>query len=150
MRRLFCICVVLVLPGCTPEPVFRGRPLHVWRQELKHKDATARCRAAAVFAVVRPPVQEAIPDLIECLGDSEHAVRSEAAVALGQMGPPARAAVPALTKLLKDPVLQVRDAAAEALKKIDPRRSSRTEALPALSRSAQGTPFRIRCQEARC
>ena len=79
--------------------------------------------AAAVFAVMRPPAQDAIPDLIECLRDSEHIVRSEAAVALGQMGPPARAAVPGLTKLLKDPVLHVRDAAAEALKKIAPDRS---------------------------
>jgi HEAT repeat protein len=135
MKRLFCVCLVLVLSGCNPEPAFRGRPLHVWRQELKHKDATARCRAAAVFAVVRPPVQEVIPDLIECLHDSEHLVRSEAAVALGQMGPSARSAVPALTKLLKDPVLHVRDAAAEALKKIDAERDSPTTPPAVPSRS---------------
>jgi HEAT repeat protein len=72
--------------------------------------------------VVRPPVREAIPDLIDGLGDSEQAVRAEAAVALGQMGPLAREAVPTLTKLLNDPALRVRDAAAEALKKIAPPR----------------------------
>jgi HEAT repeat protein len=128
MKRFLSVYLLVAVPGCTPEPVFQGRPIHVWRQELRHWDPTARCRAAAVFAVVRPPVQEAIPDLIACLEDSEHSVRAEAAVALGHMGPSARAAVPALTKLLKDPVAHVRDAAADALKKIQPGRRSGPEA----------------------
>lgn len=114
----FVVWVLFVLAGCTAEPAYQGRPLWLWRKELKHPDATARCRAAAVFAVVRPPVREAIPDLIQCLRDNEQAVRAEAAVALGQMGPLAKDAVPALTKLLNDPALRVRDAAVEALKKI--------------------------------
>jgi HEAT repeat protein len=126
MRTLFVVWLLFILAGCTPEPVYQGRPLWLWRQELKHRDVTARCRAAAVFAVVRPPVREAIPDLIECLRDSEQAVRTEAAVALGHMGPLAKDAVPALTKLLNDPALRVRDAADAALKKIaseEPERS---------------------------
>jgi HEAT repeat protein len=93
--------------------------MRVWKQELKHRDTTARWRAAAVFAIVRPPVQEAVPDLIGCLRDSAFSVREQAAVSLGQMGPCAREAVPALNRLLHDPVQRVRDAAAEALKKIE-------------------------------
>jgi HEAT repeat protein len=120
MKKLSAVCWLFVLTGCNPEPVYQGRPIHVWRQELKHPDATARWHAAAVFAVVRPPVREVIPDLTECLQDPESKVRWEAAVALGQMGPEAAEAVPALTRLLNDPVYFVRVAATEALKKIDP------------------------------
>jgi HEAT repeat protein len=128
MKKLSAVGLMFLLAGCNPEPVYQGRAIHVWRQELKHPDPTARWHAAAVFAVVRPPVREVIPDLIECLQDHEHTVRWEAAVALGQMGPDAAEAVPALTRLLDDPVYYVRAAAAEALKKIDPEAASKAEA----------------------
>jgi HEAT repeat protein len=123
MRRhngllLFGLC--LVLSGCADEPLFEGRPVAHWRQQLKKPDYMARWRACHAFNFFGHSGKEAIPDLIECLHDNEHLVRFEAASALGTMGEEARAAVPDLVPMLKDGQRYVRDAASAALKKIDP------------------------------
>ena len=128
-KQFFGVALVLLLAGCDPEPAYMGRPASAWRRDLKHKDSMARCHAVAVFAVIRPPVKEVIPDLIACLRDHVHYVRHEAAVALSTMGPDAKAAVPSLLELTKDPHPKVREAAVSALKRIDPEAAAKAEAL---------------------
>ena len=120
MRKL-CFLLLIFLPaGCTADPVYNGKPLYYWKQELKSRDATARWRATATFATVGEKARIAIPELTSCLEDDEYRVSFEAAIALGNVGPEAREAVPELIKQLKHPERKVRDAAAQALKKIDP------------------------------
>jgi HEAT repeat protein len=69
---------------------------------------------------------QAVPALIQALGDSDSAVRAAAAEALGAIGDPQ--AVPALIQALGDSDCDVRRAAAEALGKLgDP------QAVPPLS-----------------
>jgi HEAT repeats len=120
MKKLLLVCFGLFMLGCDSEPVYDGRPFSYWRQELKCKDATGRMRAAAVMNVLGQRARPAMPDLIECLGDSNYVVRYEAALALGRLGPFAEPAVPALTKLLSDRNHRVREAAAKALEQIEP------------------------------
>ncbi len=62
--------------------------------------------------------KEAVPALMQALGDAEWSVRRQAAVALGQIGPPARAAERELLRCQRDRNSLVRKAAAEALNKI--------------------------------
>jgi HEAT repeat protein len=130
MRKLF-IKLVLVLAGLGPvfiltgcgngEPIYEGRPLAFWRQELRHKDFMARTHAAAVLTVIGANGKEAIPDLMECLKDEQYLVCVKAANALAHMGPEAKVAVPALIDLYKRfPNDAVRSAVADALKQLDP------------------------------
>ncbi|MFQ5796574.1 MAG: HEAT repeat domain-containing protein [Candidatus Bipolaricaulia bacterium] len=61
---------------------------------------------------------DAVPALIEALMDRDWRVSQAAAWALGEIGPDARDAVLALTEALQDELYFVREAAAEALEKI--------------------------------
>jgi hypothetical protein len=126
---LLVVALVLLLTGCDPEPVYMGRSVSAWRNDLKHKDGMARCHAAAAFAVMRPPVKAVIPDLIACLRDEVHYVRYEAAIALSTMAADAKAAVPSLLELAKDRHPKVCEAAVLALKRIDPEAAAKAEAL---------------------
>jgi HEAT repeat protein len=134
MKKLLLLGLALLLPGCSPEPVFKGRTAGMWRQDLKHGDAMARAHAAAALALIEPPSKAAIPDLITCLKDGDYIVRHEAAAALAHIGPDAKAAVPALLELRKDWHPRVREAAVRALKIIDP------EAAPKAEGSAADRP----------
>jgi len=121
MKKVLLVFLLALLPGCKPEPVFQGKTVSGWRQDLKHRDEMARWHAAEVFTVVGPPhSKKALPELIELLRDSYSFNRIEAAYALAKIGPDAREAVPALMEMLKNPKKPVREAAGEALKKIDP------------------------------
>jgi HEAT repeat protein len=82
---------------------------------------------------------QAIPALIQALGDSNRAVRAVAAEALGDLGDPQ--AIPALIQALGDSDREVRRASAEALGKLgDP------QAVPALIKrwGIIGTMFAVR------
>jgi HEAT repeat protein len=113
-----CATVLLLMCGCTPEPVYNGRPLSYWKQELKSNEMIARYRAAGVLREVGPKARIAIPELIDCLHDEEVHVVVASAHALGSIGPDAREAIPELEKLTSDPNPDVREAAGYALKKI--------------------------------
>jgi HEAT repeat protein len=113
-----CVLILLVTCGCTPEPVYNGRPLSYWKHELKSKEMIARHRAAGVLREAGPNARIAIPELIDCLHDEEFRVAVASAGALGNIGPDAREAIPELEKLVSDPNPYVREAAEYALKKI--------------------------------
>jgi hypothetical protein len=124
MKKLALAVAILLFSGCNTDPGFEGRPLSVWRTELKSRDAMARLHAVTAFSMTagkRPGVgRDAIPDLTACLSDQSHYVRAEACVALGRMGPDAKEAVPKLIELLKDKGPGVSALAGKALWKIDP------------------------------
>jgi HEAT repeat protein len=120
MKKLLIIIIGLVLVGgCSSEPMYEGYPLHHWREQLKKNDYMARWRACGAFGRFGPQGKDAIPDIIACLHDEHHLVRQEASNALARMGPDAKPAVPDLVALLKDPITQVRQAASAALEHID-------------------------------
>jgi PAS domain-containing protein len=74
--------------------------------------------------------REALPILIECLGDAEAWVRGSAASGLGRLGPEAAEAVPGLVACLADPDRWVRVYAATALARTGAPAAG--EAVPAL------------------
>ena len=113
-----CATILLLLCGCTPEPVYNGRPLSYWKQQLKSNEMIARYRAAGVLREVGPKARIAVPELIDCLHDEEVHVVVVSAHALGSIGPDAREAIPDLEKLMNDRNPDVREAVEHALKKI--------------------------------
>ncbi len=66
---------------------------------LRHGDLSERRRAARALWRFGPAAADAVPALIETLGDEVSWVRGDAIIALGKIGPAAEAAIPALTVL---------------------------------------------------
>jgi HEAT repeat protein len=86
---------------------------------LKNKDAPAlRLVCLQTLAMVGPPAKQAVPELIEALGDAAPRARMTAARALGNIGPDAKAALAALEKAAKDEDVNVKQVAAAALLQI--------------------------------
>ncbi len=132
------------------EPVYQGKPLSVWLDQLKDKDSDARIRAVNALTHLRPPAKksldavlavltdddedvqiyaamalasfgkEATPMLIDALNGKEARIRRGAAQALGIMNPVAPEAIDPLIALLNDKEPPVRQAAAAALGNIGP------------------------------
>src|SRR5205823_7091321 len=69
--------------------------------QLKDKSAHIRRLAAQQLGAQGIRALEAVPAMIEALGDSEAVVRASVSEALGGIGVTAKAAVPPLLKLLK-------------------------------------------------
>jgi HEAT repeat protein len=88
-----------------------------------------RQSAAVALERIGPAAAEAVPALIQALGDADENVRAKAAVALGRIGPAAAEAVPALIQALGDADENVRAKGAVALGGIGP---AAAEAVPAL------------------
>jgi hypothetical protein len=82
---------------------------------LKSPNSNLKAAAAVVLGRIGPDARDAVPALIELLGDEDLSVRELATVVLGRIGPDARDAVPALIKLLGDEDGEVRRQTAEAL-----------------------------------
>jgi HEAT repeat protein len=102
----------------------------VLRGRLKRDpDAEVRAEVAQALANIGPSAYEAVPELIEALGDKDKEVRHMAALALGKIGRYAGEAVPALMRALKDKSKAVRRRAVMALGGIGP---DARQAVPAL------------------
>ena len=131
------------------DPVYKGKSLSAWIEQLTDRSATARQDAAEALGKMGAPAKPAIGPLIAALGDSDEVVRDAAATALsafgkdavgpltnslkhkeaavrrgaadalGGIGPTARAAIPALRDALPDKDEDVRKAVADALKRIE-------------------------------
>jgi len=77
-----------------------GLPLDVTVESLawslRNENVTTRKRAALYLSRFGPSAAEAVPALIEALGDEDRWVQVNAVKALGKIGPAATAAIPAL------------------------------------------------------
>jgi len=82
------------------------------------KDKSARTNIVAAIYQLGPDAVDAVPTLIELLGEKKADVRYNAAMTLGNVGPAAKAAVPALEAALKDKDRSVREEVNKALTKI--------------------------------
>jgi HEAT repeat protein len=130
----------------TPEkPTYEGKSAADWLTQFKEGDPAGKAKAAEALAALGPGAKETIPDLTKALTDEES--RVHASEALGSMGPDAipplvnalgepsigarrqaakalasigAEAVPALRRALKDKNVNVRQEAAVALGLIGP------------------------------
>jgi hypothetical protein len=123
---------------------------------LEHRSPTVRQAAAWGIGAVRrqsSAANQAIPALIEALGDGERDVRFQAVLALKEMGADASNAVPAIKKVLADAgsggqtnsYFYLRAAAASALGKIGP---AAFDALPGLKAALKESNSYLRGQAA--
>ena len=80
------------------------------------KDADSSVRQCAAFGLRQQPNPEAIPALVEALGDHDRLLARLAADALSALGEPA---ISPLTKALRSPNASVRSEAARAMSTID-------------------------------
>lgn len=96
----------------------RTSPLASVRTSLKDPDPWVRIQAARRIGTLRPAPVEAIPELLEMLGENMPELRRAGAAALGSFGPLAVEALPHLNSALSDPDASVRQIAADALQQI--------------------------------
>lgn len=94
-----------------------GRTLGQWKKDLKSESEAERAAAVATLGKLGP---EAVPALIDALGDKEALARRNAAKGLEQVGAGAKDAVPALLRALSDGDYDVRQNATAALAAIGP------------------------------
>jgi HEAT repeat protein len=138
-RSVLVLCATLVvalaghdsaaqLPG--PEPVYQGRTLGEWRQDLQADRPMVREQAVAALCRFEEP---AVPLLVGAIADRDFNVRTLAIYCLGRLGPKARDAVPALIAALEDRDWIVRRHAAGALGLLE---ATAEAAAPALARTA--------------
>ncbi len=86
----------------------------------KTLDSETRWNAARTLGKLGAEGADAVPALVEALGDETTTVREHAAEALGDIGPPAAAAVEDLVGVLDDPAVRVRRDAVRSLGQIGP------------------------------
>src|SRR5205085_1075115 len=104
------------------------------RLQAEDADAKDRVKAAVALGDLGLAAREAVPALLEALGNDDGDVRLAVTVALRRIGPGAAAASP-LAALLKDPDVSVRVEAARALAAIGPKAKG---AVPALLTTLHG------------
>lgn len=89
---------------------------------LKSEDPATRAASARILGELGAPARQAVPALIEALGDASRDVRQNAIKSLGLMGPAAADAVPTIVKALGESSWELRRTAVTALGAIgDPR-----------------------------
>ncbi len=148
------IGAVVLFMLLTREPVYDGKGVTLWLEDLSHNDSKVREKAQSVLVKAGP---EIVPQLIQALKRSNSTFsgvyislrermpmfimermpypmdkviyRYNAANILSEFGPAAKSAVPQLQKLLTDEDEDVRSVAAIALGSIGPEAS---EAIPGL------------------
>jgi HEAT repeat protein len=116
------------------------------KEQLKDKSPQVRREAAQQLGGRGVRALEAVPAMIDALGDSEALIRASVCEALGNIGVTAKAAVPTLLKLLKDPSADVRETAAEALADIG---VDAPKVVPALLELLSDGDVNVRCAAAK-
>ena len=116
-RRLLLILVVMLSCslGRAAEPLYAGKPLAFWLDELKSDDPLSREEALLVLSDAGPAARAATPRLEKLLKDPERGVRVRAALALWKIAGQTKPALSALTLALREPELANR---AEMLSKL--------------------------------
>lgn len=132
-------------PAPPDEAVYRGLPLTVYLEQLKHAPESERPDLIRAIGSFGPDAALAVGTIADTLHDPSAQVRSAAAWSLSQIGPRAAAAVPELAKALSDSNPRVRDLAAVALQAIGP---EATPAVPELIRALGDPVAYVRCPAA--
>ncbi|MGH7168821.1 MAG: HEAT repeat domain-containing protein [Gemmataceae bacterium] len=117
-HRMLLLIIVLMVScplGRTAEPLYAGKPLAFWLNELKSDDPLIREEALLVLSDAGPAARAATPRLQELLKDDERGVRVRAALALWKIAGRTKPALAALTEALRQPELANR---AEILSKL--------------------------------
>ena len=120
-----------VLPPVIPapsssEPVYRGRPLSAYLEELRQAPAAKRADVVRAIGSFGEEGTAAVSAITRELANSDPQVRAAAAWVFSQIGAKGAEAIPALGKALSDSSPRVRSLAAVALEAMGP------EAAPAL------------------
>ena len=116
----------------------RARPAVPVLLGLLKTSTNTSVRAAIVGLLpAAAPAEQAMPLLIEALGDADATVAAEACGAVARMGTDA---IPALVKVVREGKMGARMGAVGALKQFGPRAA---EAAPALREAVKGQPFPV-------
>jgi HEAT repeat protein len=126
-----------------PEPVYHGRPLRAWLDDLDDADVLVREEAMEVLGQAGPAAREALPALNRMLKDENRNLRVRAALALWRIGKDARPAVAALSENLRSSSTPVRREAIHTLQQIG---KDAIAAAPAILDLADDRDFNIRQQ----
>jgi HEAT repeat protein len=126
---LFAGLVGWCVAGDDKEPVYQGKLLSAWIEQLTDRSATARQEAAEALGKIGPAAKPAVGPLIAALADSDDAVRDAAAEALAAFG---KDAVAPLVAALKHTDANVRRGAAAALSNMGPAARDAVEPLVTL------------------
>lgn len=100
--------------GDGKEPVYMGKRLGAWIDQLKDKKESARLEAAAALGKIGA---DAVEPLMMALEGQDNTLRFYAAVALGRVGKPA---VPSLLRAMQGRDTKVRQGAIHALGEVGP------------------------------
>jgi hypothetical protein len=125
--------------------VFRGLPLSVYREVLRHSSGSERAAAIRAIGSFREDGASAAGDLAKALTDSDINVRLASAWALSQTGAAGVAAVPALVTSLTDSNPSVRCLSAIALREMG---SGAVLAVPALAKALSDSEPYVRAPAA--
>ncbi len=104
--------VPVEIPGT---PLYRGKPLATYREELRRASASDRADVLRAIGSFGEDGSVATTDVASALADPDAQVRGAAAWALSQLGANGSSAVPALARALSDPNPRVRSLAGVAL-----------------------------------
>jgi HEAT repeat protein len=105
-RLLLPLVVLLCSPLCrAAEPLYAGKPLAFWLDELKSEDPLIREEAILVLTDAGAAARAATPRLQELVKDRQRGVRIRAALALWRIAGQTKPAVAELTEALRDPAL---------------------------------------------
>jgi HEAT repeat protein len=130
---LSALCIVLVCSRRTDQPVYQGRSLNSWLEDIANSDASVRAQAESAFRAMGTNMAPALAAMMGSREDSQtsfalkgfaHLLSGKSrpleaerhwreAKALRAIGAPASTAIPALTALLNNP--ESRDKAVFAL-----------------------------------
>ncbi len=115
------------------EPLYGGKPLSHYVQELQKNDVTARLMALQALEHMGPVAKPAIPAMMQLWdlkeGDHEGFWRGSVLQTLAAMGSAAKETIPKIIEAMRDPNASVRKVAALALAQM---KSEAREAVPAL------------------
>jgi HEAT repeat protein len=119
MRSICILALVLLIGGCSPQPITSsGQPATYWFEQVKSPDPKLRQKAVKALGHLANHEAEVMPALIAAIDDPDANVRAEAVLALLNIGPPASEATPSLEKATRDENERVRRLAVKALERI--------------------------------
>jgi HEAT repeat protein len=102
-RPLLLIVLLMGLPADAAEPLYAGKPLAFWLDELNSRDPLIREEAMQVLTDAGPAARAAVPRLEQLFKDERPTVRIRAGLALWRIAGQTKPAIAALSEALRDP-----------------------------------------------